>query len=50
MIADQLYDEDLKRINDRMKGMKLLTDLASFPPLKTTHFNENGTEVYKSKI
>ena len=49
-IAEELFNEaDMKRLNDRKKGLHLLTDLASFPPLQTTHFNENGSEEYKTE-
>jgi hypothetical protein len=50
-IADEIFNEaDARRIYGYKSGVKYLTDLASFPPFFTTHFNENGREYYKTKI
>ena len=37
-------------LNDRKKGMEFLTYLASFPPLRTSHFNENGDNKFRQKV
>ena len=49
LIAAELYDEAERMLNDQKKGVELMAEIASFPPLRTSHFNEDGQEFYRSK-
>ena len=42
--------QDAKWLKEPSKGWKYLGELISYPPLKTSHFNDDGTNFYRSKI
>ena len=42
--------KELVRLQGKQRGLKALADIASFPPMITSHFNEDGTNLFRSKI
>ena len=51
--GDHLEEVDKQeniRLRGRAKGLSALAEIASFPPLRTPHFNEDGDNRYRSKI
>ena len=41
---------DQLRLMGRSKGVKALAEIASFPPLQTPHFNDDGSNEFRSII
>jgi hypothetical protein len=47
-ITEELFNEaDLRMLEEKKKGIHLLSELASYPPLNTPHFNEDGSNKYR---
>ena len=47
---EEVDKQDKIRLQGRAKGMQALAEIASFPPLRTPHFNEDGDNRFRSKI
>ena len=47
---EEVDKQDNIRLQGRAKGLDALAEIASFPPLRTPHFNEDGDNRFRSKI
>jgi len=47
---EEVDNLDNIRLRGRSKGLGALAEIASFPPLRTPHFNEDGDNRFRSKI